>query len=189
MKLKLQDITEIQTGYTFRNGLNKYENGKLGVIQIKDLKGSKVDLDNIDYIDDDSIKENHFINKGDVLFKSRGEDNSSYIIEKDINAVAAAPIIVLKVRNKTVLPAYLNWFLNQTDAKEYLKSVSKGTLQKMISISALQEMEIDIPSKNTQKAIVELNSLMKKETEIMESLIIKRNNLITQKLLNLIKGE
>ncbi len=189
MKVKLDNIAEIKTGYTFRNGLKKYQKGKLGVIQMKDLKDYKIDFKNIDFITDDSIRENHYLKKNDILFKTRGEINSTYIFGKDILAVASAPLIVLIVKAEDILPEYLNWYLNQKSAKEYYNIISKGTSQKLISINNLKEMEIEVPSKEIQKHIVELDSLLKKETETMETIIIKRKNVITQKLLNLIKGD
>ena len=168
MRIKLENIAEIRTGYTFRDGLKKYQKGKLGVIQMKDLKGFNIDLQNIDYIKEDSISSNHCLNKNDIIIKTRGEDNASYIIPNEINAIASAPLLVLKTNAEKIIPGYLHWYLNQKSAKEYYNIISRGTSQKLISINNLKEMEIEVPSKEIQKQIVELDSLLKKETEIME---------------------
>jgi len=189
MKFKLDDIAEIKTGYTFRNGLKKYPNGKLGVIQMKDLKEFDIDLQNIDYITDDSIGSNHCLSKNDIIIKTRGEQNTSYILEEEINAVASAPLLVLKVKTKTVIPGYLYWYLNQKPAKEHYNLIAKGTLQKIISINNLKDMEIEVPPLKIQQLIVDIDTLSRREKELTEELYNKKEAVITAKLFNIITGE
>jgi restriction endonuclease S subunit len=62
-------------------------------------------------------------------------------------AVVAAPLLRIRITSPDrILPEYLNWYISQRDAQVFFNSSAKGTLQKMISKQAIEELEISLPS-------------------------------------------
>jgi restriction endonuclease S subunit len=88
-----------------------------------------------------------------------------------------------------VLPEYLNWYINQRDAQAFLHSRSIGTAQKMIGKEALDELEVFVPDLCRQKNIVEMVSLSAREQKLLHALAEKRDQYITELLMQCAKGE
>jgi restriction endonuclease S subunit len=92
-------------------------------------------------------------------------------------------------RPDRVLPEYLNWYISQRDAQIFLTSRAKGTVQKMISKQAIEDLEVALPSLEKQKNIVELATLSAREQTLLQQLSDKREQYISTILMQLAKGE
>jgi len=191
-EVKIKDIATIQTGYSFRSRLEVSENGNVEVIQMKDLlDDNTVDHSELMKIDMPTPKEQHFAQIGDLVFRSRGQINTSAVIlENPGKAIIAAPLIRIRITDpETVLPEYLNWYIRQTDAQRYLTSVQAGTSVSMIRSKQLEEMPVHIPSLKIQKTIVELAALSAREQRILRVLAEKREKYISTLLMQLAKED
>jgi restriction endonuclease S subunit len=177
-------------GYSFRTRLD-VSNGEVSVIQMKDFReGDTIDCRQLTRVDMDGIKERHLARKKDLLFRSRGQWTTSAIINEDPGvAVVSAPLLIIRVEDEEkVLPEYLNWWINQREAQAFLKSRSMGSLQKMVGKKTIEELNVVLPDLKRQRQIVELASLMAKEKELLHALAEKREHFITNKLLQVAKG-
>ncbi|WP_244603359.1 restriction endonuclease subunit S [Methanococcoides sp. NM1] len=188
--IEIKDIATIQMGYSFRSKLEASENGNIKVIQMKDLlDDNTVDCNGLMKIDMQTPKEQHFARKRDLLFRSRGQINTSAVIlENPDDAIVASPLIRIRITNpETVLPEYLNWYISQTDAQRYLTSMQAGTSVNMIRSKQLEQMPVHIPSLSIQKSIVELTALSARERTILNTLAELRNKYISTLLIQLAK--
>lgn len=191
MKTKLREITSIQMGYSFRTRLESMGTGTIGVIQMKDLTvQNRVDCSGLLRIDIEKLKEQHLVKQGDIIFRSRGQATTSAILLDDPGkAVVAAPLIRIRVTDDSVLPKYLNWFINQIPAQTFLASYAAGTAQKMISKQVLKNLEVFIPSLARQRTIIELANLAEKEQQLIAQIVQKRRQYIALALIEHVKGE
>lgn len=192
MKIKIKKLATVQMGYSFRSRLEASEGGGVAVIQMKDLlEDNTVGCDGLMKIDMETVKEHHLARKGDLVFRSRGHIATSAVLLDDPgNAVVAAPLLRIRVtKPEAVLPEYLNWYISQRDAQIFLTSRAKGTVQKMISKQAIEELEVALPSMEKQKAIVELASLVAREQALLHLVAEKREQYISKLLMQLAKGE
>ena len=192
MKKKLKEISSVQMGYSFRSRLEASEGGGVAVIQMKDLlDDNTVGCDGLVKIDLDAVKEHHLAQKGDLVFRSRGHVTTAAVLLEDPGkAVVAAPLLRIRVtRPDKVLPEYLNWYISQRDAQIFLTSRAKGTVQKMISKQAIEDLEVALPSLEKQKNIVELATLSAREQTLLQQLSDKREQYISTILMQLAKGE
>ena len=192
MKKKLKEITSVQMGYSFRSRLESSECGGVAVIQMKDLlDDNTVGCDNLVRIDLDAVKAHHLTQRGDLVFRSRGSLTTAAVLLGDPGkAVVAAPLLRIRVtKPEKVLPEYLNWYISQRDAQIFLTSRAKGTVQKMISKQAIEELEVTLPSLEKQKAIVELAKLSAREQTLLHTLADKREQYISTVLMQFAKGE
>ena len=191
MKIKIKKVATVQMGYSFRSRLEAVEGGGVSVIQMKDLLGDNtVNCDGLMKIDMEAVKEHHLARKGDLVFRSRGHTATSAVLLDDPGkAVVAAPLLRIRVtKPDKVLPEYLNWYISQRDAQIFLTSRAKGTVQKMISKQAIEDLEVALPSLEKQKAIVEVAVLSDREQALLHTLADKRDQYISTVLMQLAKG-
>ncbi|MBN2738897.1 MAG: restriction endonuclease subunit S [Spirochaetales bacterium] len=192
MRIKLNQLATVQMGYSFRSRLETTEGGRVAVIQMKDLlDDNTVSCDDLVRIDMESVKDHHLAQEGDLVFRSRGHVNTAAVLLEDPGkAVVAAPLLRIRVtKPDTVLPEYLNWYISQRDAQIFITSRAKGTVQKMISKNAVEELVVALPSIEQQRSIVELAALSAREQFLMDTLSIKREQYVNSLLMKIAKGE
>ncbi len=192
MIFQLKQVATIQTGYSFRSRLETIQSGGVAVIQMKDLrKDNTVDCNNLSRIEMKSLKESHIVKNGDLVFRSRGHiTTAAVLLENPGTAVVAAPLLRIRIaKPEKILPEYLNWYISQRDAQVFLTSRAKGTVQKMISKQAIEDLEVPLPSLEQQKKIVELASLSTQEQTILSRISEKRDQYISTVLMQFAKGE
>lgn len=191
MKAKIKDIARVQMGYSFRSRLEATTSGNISIIQMKDLaQDNIVDCSSLTKIDSKNIKNHHYAKKDDLVFRSRGHITTSAIIRnKPEKTIIASPLIRIRITQPAkVLPEYLNWYIGQRDAQIYLASRAKGTVQKMISKQAVEDLEFSLPSLKKQKMIVTIALLSTQEQNILQKLAEKRKQFIATVLMQSAKG-
>lgn len=187
MKKKLTEISDIQLGYQFRKKIEPADDGPIRVIQIRDFDENHIlNKENISRVRIDKPREQYLIQKGDVLFLSRGTRNWTAAIGDDLqDTVAVSHFFVIKMRNETILPEYLAWYINQPPAQEYLHNIARrGTHMPLVTLSAFKGLFIEIPDMATQHSIIELSRLMEKERILNITLQEKRSLFINAVCLN-----
>lgn len=191
MKIKMKKLATVQMGYSFRSRLEASRGGDVAVIQMKDLiDDNTVDCGGLMKIDMQGVKEHHLARKGDLVFRSRGHlTTAAILLEDPRKAVVAAPLLRIRItKSVKILPEYLNWYISQRDAQVFLTSRAKGTVQKMISKQAIEDLEVFLPTLEQQKNIIELASLSAREQAILNTLAEKREQYISTVLMQFAKG-
>ncbi|OQX11727.1 MAG: hypothetical protein BWK76_18735 [Desulfobulbaceae bacterium A2] len=191
MKAELKQIASVQIGYSFRSRLESSGSGTVAVIQMKDLTDdNRVDCSRLSLVETEHPKAHHIARPGDLVFRSRGLTTTSAMLKDDPGvAIVSAPLLRIRVKEKTVLPEYLNWFIGQAPAQSYLTSRAIGTAQKMITKEALESLEVDLPSLQRQRMITELAALAAKEQDLLSKLASKRGQYLSTILMKLAQGE
>lgn len=192
VKVQLKQVASVQMGYSFRSRLEAVASGDVAVIQMKDLRDDHVvDCSDLVTVDMKEVKEHHLVRKGDLVMRSRGlVTTSAIVLEEPRIAVVAAPLLRIRVGDfNKVLPEYLNWYINQRDAQAFLHSRAIGTAQKMIGKEALDELEAFLPELARQKNIVELAALSAREQRLLHALAKKRDQYISELLMQCAKGD
>ena len=180
MKL-LQDIAEIRTGYPFRERPVRVSGNGCGLVQMGDLDTItgwiKADLERVDF---PTGWENHRLRIGDVLLASRGERNDAAQFGGDFEAVAAAHLLVIRLKpNCGMHPFFLTWFLNQSNTQGRLRAVRSGTNIPFLPIEGLKPLEIPVPSDELQHHMVRLHHLSLEEDRLVQQIQEKRRKLMT----------
>ena len=180
VKALVQEISSIQVGYTFRDGVAINPLGDTFVLQMKDLaQGSPVEVSALSRIQFGEIREQHGLQDGDVVFRSRGPNPSCTLLLGCPNRfILAGPLYRIRVTSEFVLPGYLAWYLNQQPAQTYLAGVSEGTLQKMVSKNSLLEMPIEFPDLEMQRRILEIEDLLTRESRLTCEILSKKRKLV-----------
>ena len=176
----LRETAEIYLGQSIRDKIENVPSGSHYIVQMKDVvKNLGVKSEGLYKINLKGRVEPRLVKKGDLLFVSRvfrGSLPYSVLVNIDLpNLVAAPTFTILSVDKDIVRAEYLNWFINsEAHGGKYFKKNAMGSSILNIPKSVLSDMEVPIPSLETQDKIIKLIKTADHEKEIMESLIEKR---------------
>jgi len=179
MKSKLLDIATVQAGYSFRSKIEQHEHG-VPVIQMKDI----CPRDGIIWAQ--IIKTalpgrppSNWIENGNLLFLSKGNNNFSIYIEGvEEDTVSTPHFFQIKVTDDTVLPEFLSWQLNQAPAQRYFDKSAEGATSRHIRKNVLESLTIVIPSIEQQQEIIRLDKLFSDEARSFEQLANNRQHIM-----------
>lgn len=185
MNAFIKEITHIQTGlFAKPSGIGELvylqakhfdEHGHLHSVLHPDLKAL-------------GISEKHKLKDGDVLFAAKGTKNFATVYEHHNEpAVASTSFFIMRLTNKNLLPEFLAWFLNSQPTQTLLKGQAIGTSIPSISKQVLENLEIAVPSIETQKAILQITQLRNKEKSLKQKIETLREQQIQQQIINAIK--
>jgi hypothetical protein len=180
--MRLAKIARVQSGYISRGKIEPYDEGSHLLLQAKDVDG-----DRLTYHRDDLIRfepvlsgKDWILKWGDMLFMARGARNYSVLLDEiPDSALAAACFFIVRVSTEKVLPEYLFWYLNQAPVEHYLSRHSgRGVHMPVVRRAVLENLDVPLPPLETQKKIAELDALMRKEQNLLDTLAQKRKDLI-----------
>ena len=131
--------------------------------------------------------EKHFLQRGDLLFAGKGISNLCRVVDFEHPAIASTTFYIIRIGERSILPDYLCWYLNQPKALASIKAGQVGTGTPLIRKQILENLEIAIPVLKTQQQIVELAKLQQKEEELLKAITEKRNMITNQLIMNKLK--
>lgn len=170
---KLKDITKIRLGMAFKSAIKDLnEEGIVSLIQAKDIlpEGLACNLVTPRVIPE-SDPSKHILEKSEILIRLRGPVFSSVVFNFDYQAVTTNQVAIITCDNSKVDPHYLNWYLNSKYGRRYFDSQNEGSNIHKISPKALSEMELVLPSLETQLKIAKVHSNWLKQRSIHQQLI------------------
>jgi restriction endonuclease S subunit len=123
-----------------------------------------------------------------VLFAAKGTKNFAAVFENHNEpSVASTSFFVIRPTDKKLLPQYLAWVLNSHTTQTLLKGQAIGTSIPSISKQVLENLEIAVPSIETQKAILQITKLRNEEKLLKQKIEVLREKQIQQQIINAIK--
>ena len=186
----LGSIADIRLGHLFRLGPDYVAQGGYPVIQLKDISpGEPINWEGLTRVREEQVKPEKYVRKGDVLLKSKGTSHLATTADDPLeDTVVSSQIIIIRVKNKSILPEYLTWYLNQEPAQKHMGKYAVGTNVMHLSTKHLTDMYIEIPDTKKQQMIVNVCKLQLHEKEIIEQIQSLRNKLIKKTMLNSISN-
>lgn len=176
MNKTLSDIAIVKAGHPFRGKIPEEMEGNAYVVQIRDIDNDgiihwhQLILTNIT-----GRKSPDWLQKGDVLFAARGERNlAGFVGVIDRPTVCAPHYFLIKVTDKSVLPEFIAWQLNQDGAQRYFANSAEGSAQTSIRRAVLEATPLVIPNIEKQNIIVEFDNKVKQEKHLLNALIDNR---------------
>ena len=135
------------------------------------------------------VKKLSIINPGDVVIKTKTANPFSFII-KDSNEKFAVTydFMIIRINDRSINPRYLNWYLNSKRGRSNLIKMMSGTNVPFMSKKTLMNIDIPVPDRKTQKRIVGLNGLLRKETDLTMEILELKKELAEQLSYNAMKG-
>lgn len=180
--MKLAELCHIHSGYTARGKLEPLHSGGVPALQLRDV-GTDGETPGPEFprYDLDYLSARYFVRGGEVVFRSRGEPNAAAAIPHPLlePVVVIMPLMIIRPDSDRILSEYLAWAINQPDAQRRLGAEAQGTNLRMIPMTVVEKLEIAVPDLPTQKRIVELDSLARREGQLLRRLATLREELFS----------
>lgn len=178
-KMKLKDIAQILSGVYMKDS----PVGTIPYLQVKDLlmDSPETTTSRIEYTP--KLK-GYMLQKGDLLFAGKGTTYLCEVYDRDHPAVPSTTLYSIKLNTDMVSPAYLRWYMNHPNVVAVIKSSQAGSTTPLIHKPTLENLVILIPDQKTQRIIVEIDTLQKREKEILETIADKKMQITNQLLYN-----
>ncbi|MCG2420083.1 restriction endonuclease subunit S [Aequorivita sp. F47161] len=176
----------IASGYSFRGKINGSPKGNLRVVQLKDMENEYTSIGNdCTFIDAAEVKEKYYLEKGDILFISKGANNFATVFELDdvLPSVASSVFYVIKVDALKAEPNFVAWYINKSKVQQYFQEYAVGTYSLSINKEVVENIPLQLPPLEIQIKIAKVAMLAQKEQYIYKSLKEKRNQLLEAQLL------
>ena len=189
VKVLLKEIANIKAGHPFRGAIKEDSEGNGFVIQVKNInEDSQIDWDNLVKTQIAGRKKPDWLNKGDIIFISRGSRITASSIEFPLKlAVCSQHFFIINVTSEQVDPEFLAWQLNQSVAQNYLRKSAEGTSQVSIRRPILEETPLTFPDLKTQKKVIAVVKCALKEKQVHLKLIENRKRQLAAITQNLLK--
>ncbi len=183
----LKNISKITTGFQFRSKIEHQDNGAVAVVMAQDLKNNfyltnTSVLTKIDY----SAHTDKFIEKGDVLLSFRGYFIAS-VFQIQEKTMATASLYILKTDKNIILPEFLAIWLNSNQGQSQIEKNTTGSGIKTITKTALENVEIKIPSLEKQQLIIDLYKTKEELNNKLKTKVKKVDNIFQGTLTQVIK--
>lgn len=198
--VKLIDIAEVRTGFTFREKVEELQTGNAHIVQIKDVRSLREQTYSQSLYSDDlprinmPAKINAPLNIGSVLLPSRGEYYRAFYFlgrrdkSLDLPVIASSQFLILLPKTAELLPEYLCWYLNQPTTQHELSNKSQGSNISMLTVAKVSSLEIELPSLEKQKQIIQLNYIWEQEQALTQKLLQNRQQMMRGMFQQLLKG-
>lgn len=198
--VRLSDVVEIRTGFTFREKIKEQLSGNAYIVQIKDVRNIweetytchlySEDLPKINWVG----KTNMQITSGCVLLPSRGEYyKASYFLgsrnPSDLPVIVSSQFLILYSQEQDILPEYLCWYLNQPIAQYELRKESQGSNIPMLTVNSVSQFKVLLPPIEIQQQIITLNRLWEQEQILTHKLLKNREQMMQGMFQKLLKGK
>lgn len=188
MKPRIKNIADVQVGVYAQTS----EAANAIYIQVGNYSADRELSDGMKpSVEIEGRRQSLFLSTGNLLFAAKGSNNFCVVFrESDCPAVASSSFLILRIKDKSmVLPEYVCWYINLDATLKYLQSEAKGTGIPSISKATLEELEIPVPSVETQWTIVEIARLQSDAQKLQSRIMAKRKQLIEYKLKKAIENE
>lgn len=180
----LGELSAIQPGYPFRGKLPLDAAGDAFVVQFRHVVAGEPiedkDGESLDRVALRGRKPPSYLQAGDVLFMAKGTRNNAAVIGGvPGNTVCTPNFYHIRLKPKSALiPEFLAWQLNYTDAQRYFTACSQGSAAPSITKSQLAKLPIAIPPIEKQRLLVKLAGAAIREQQLLNQSIENRQRMI-----------
>lgn len=168
MKTALGVIAAVRAGIAFREAIRHDENGGIAVVQGGDIgPDGRVDGAGLLRVSQVPLQgELPRISPGEVLLQSRGQTYRAGVAPPcKLPMIATASVLVITPK-PAIQPAFLAHFLNDPVTQAELRKLATGATIANLKRSAVEQLEVLVPSLADQEKIVALGETLRQLSRI-----------------------
>lgn len=183
--MRIKEFSEVSTGYAFRSRLVDVPDGKVYVIQPKNiLSDSTISFGSGEPVRTKTLP-SKFLSPGDLLVVNRGRFAAAVFYEESGEWTVPSSLIIVTIKKSSILPEYLACYLNSANGQKMYQRRLEHTTVPFISTKNLENMEIPIPTLEKQKSLIKFESSINKYSRLTERKRILYKQIISQELSSL----
>lgn len=192
VETELGNILYLKNGYAFKS--SDYTSKGIAILKISNIsRDGTINLDGCDYISKENVKENFFVERGDILIAMSGATTGKF-------GIFNSPDIVLQNQRVGNLKLYSNSLFNKkllfylvSELKSKIEALAYGGAQPNISPSLIETLRFSLPPLAEQQRIVAKLDVYFAEIEQMKTILFRVpgiiKNLRQQILTHALTGE
>lgn len=171
---RLRELAHISTGYTLRGPLPANPEASIHALQAGDLSNEGiVDFEALHRADLDDLPDRFILQPGDVAFRCRGQFRAVHFAGGPRVAVMA-PILIIKVREPALDPAFLALALNTGPVRSRLRTEARGSSIQFLGKAEIEDIDIPVPPAPRQRAAVAYAAMADQERQLHARLSVLR---------------
>ncbi len=161
--MKIKEFSDIRTGHAFRERLLEQPEGNVSVIQPKDIHTDGTVTFSAGKPLRAKVSSPKHLKKNDLLVVNRGRFAAAvFNFPAEANWIVTSSILVLSVRDESVLPEYIALYINSNEGQRLFRQHLEYSTIPFISTNNMAGMEIPVPSLVRQKALIEFRKITRK---------------------------
>jgi restriction endonuclease S subunit len=185
MKVKLQDIAQIQFGH-YAQPSNK---GTIPYLQAKHFNEHGQLVNGSDtFLEEDEKANQNILKDGDILYAGKGFRFFATAYKKEMGkAIASSIFFILKADTNKILPEYLAAVLNMPKSVLHFQQSGAGSSIPSIRKSELGDFSFNLIPIAQQEKVVALHQLYVEDINITKQLITQKQQLfqsVISKIIN-----
>ncbi|MBP9999490.1 MAG: restriction endonuclease subunit S [Proteobacteria bacterium] len=183
---KLGSFSTIKSGYAFRSTILDDSDGRLVVIQPKDVISGYGN--SFIHMKSGMVPDHHIIDRGSVLVTNRGTFCARVFNER-FKAITTSGVFVIRLYSDTeVTPEYIALYINSEIGQRQLASKQESMTVPALTVKQIQELEIPIVSKEKQELLSGAFNASQRCKDILSDLQKQNKSLMNQIIKGAIDG-
>ncbi|RWX52894.1 restriction endonuclease subunit S [Photobacterium chitinilyticum] len=173
---RFKQLTTRYVPYSFRSRIEEAKSG-VRVIQPKDVKDEQILWESVVTTALTGKKEPEYLKDGDILILSRGMKQQTFVFKSkddEQKTICSNVYYHYRVANDEINPYYLAFVLNHNNKiKNQIEvgSASSSMTVKVYSRQSIEELDIPLPPKKEQDAIVALHNNITQQQQCYQKLM------------------
>ena len=116
------------------------------------------------------LKEEYLSQSGDIIVRLTAPYTAVLIDETTSGMVVSSNFVVIRVKDKSLLPEYLFWLLNTEKIKRKIYENATSNMLGAVNARFLADFELALLSVEDQRKIAQFNLLAKRERQLLRML-------------------
>lgn len=189
-QVKLGNIANITTGLVVSRKKSLDDKGyKYKMLSLKSFNDNGyIDTEYLDeFISNEEIPRHQLTQAGDIVIRLSYPNTAIYISEEQEGYIISSLFAVIRLKDKRVLPQFIQIYLNSEKARRQLAGSTVGSVVSVVKTSSFKELKVPEYNLDHQEKIITMNELIIKEKDILVRLIKEKENFyraITNKMLS-----
>ena len=172
--MKLKSIALVRTGLVLSRKEAKQSDGTYEYRQLNlksvDDTGTIIRDETVPFCTSEELPSNYLTQVGDIIVKTAEPYTAAYITDEYSGLVIPSHFVVVRVDCTKTIPQYITWYLNKDRIKKAFRMSCTGTL-KQIKPTTIAEIEVNLPTLERQKQVVELYNISQQELKLLKKQI------------------
>ena len=175
--MKIREISDVLNGYAFKS--SNYISDGYRVIRITNVQSGYIEDEKPVYYEYDNKLEKYELQENDLLISLTGNVGRCALVTKEfLPAYLNQRVCCLRVNKEKVMPKFLYYILNSKKFEFDCINSSQGIAQLNMSTEWLKEYNIEIPTIELQKKVINVFDKVYSNIDIKKKQISSCNNLI-----------
>ncbi len=168
MNCQLNTVAEVRTGLAFREAIRHVEGGLIMIVQAGDVPvDGEINTSKLLRLAQVPVQgELPTVEAGEVLLQCRGQNYRAAVVPAHKGPMVPTASVLVLSPSQALRPAYLAHFLNDPVTQAKLRKLATGATIANLKKSAVEQLEVLVPSLEDQEKIVALGETLRQLSRI-----------------------